>query len=83
VPEFAYAHDGVSTACVFRAAFTAASSVTSGLLRRQLKACCMKRFRERSYESSPEVSSLPAADAYEDRAATSGYRKFFDATPLT
>jgi hypothetical protein len=32
VPEFPYAHDGVSTAWVLSAAFTAASSVTSGLL---------------------------------------------------
>src|SRR5690606_17034756 len=32
VPEFPYAHDGVSTTCVLIAAFAAASSVTSGLL---------------------------------------------------
>lgn len=32
VPEFPYAHDGVSTAWVLRAAFAAASSVTWGLL---------------------------------------------------
>ncbi len=32
VPEFPYAHDGVSTAWVLSAAFTAARSVTSGLL---------------------------------------------------
>jgi hypothetical protein len=32
VPELPYAHDGVSTAWVLRAAFTAARSVTSGLL---------------------------------------------------
>ncbi|WP_268252649.1 hypothetical protein [Streptomyces alanosinicus] len=31
-PEFPYAHDGVSTAWALSAAFTAARSVTAGLL---------------------------------------------------
>lgn len=40
VPELPYAHDGVSTAWVLSAAFTAASSVTSALLWHRVVACC-------------------------------------------